>query len=209
MRTVVETIGLGSVKLRIERPAAPEELLDESRFAEDEFLPYWAEPWPSGEALARHVTARALAGRRVVEVGCGLGLPALTAALGGARVLATDWAPEAIALLARNARRNGLDPELLTARRIDWREPAALVADGPFDLLLAADVLYEERNAAPLVELVEALECEALVADPGRRHAKRFLAALRAAGREVVELADPLLPLGAVYALTARPGGTG
>ena len=56
-------------------------------------MPYWAELWPSGIALARHVVGLALAGRRVLELGCGLALPSFAAALAGADVLATDWAP--------------------------------------------------------------------------------------------------------------------
>ena len=37
----------------------------------------------------------------------------------------------------------------------DWREPERFVALGPFDLVLAADVLYEERNAEPILALLE------------------------------------------------------
>ena len=59
-------------------------------------MPYWAELWPSGLALADYVATLDLAGRRVLELGCGLALPSFAAALGGADVLATDWAPEAL-----------------------------------------------------------------------------------------------------------------
>ena len=34
------------------RPPSADELIDEAAFDEDEFLPYWAELWPSGVALA-------------------------------------------------------------------------------------------------------------------------------------------------------------
>ena len=74
----------GASALELERPASPDELLDDERFADDEFLPYWAELWPSGVALAEHVARRAL-GRLVVELGCGLGVPSLVAAARGGR----------------------------------------------------------------------------------------------------------------------------
>ena len=53
----------------------------------------------------------------------------------------------------------------------DWRDTDAIVSLGPFDLVLAADVLYEERNAAPILTLLATLGAPATIADPGRRHA--------------------------------------
>ncbi|MGH2999057.1 MAG: 50S ribosomal protein L11 methyltransferase, partial [Gaiellaceae bacterium] len=104
---IEERLELAGRELTLVRPPSADDLIDEEAFDEDEFLPYWAELWPSGLALARHVAARELRGLRVLELGCGLGLPALAAALRGANVLATDWAEDAIELLQRNAERNG------------------------------------------------------------------------------------------------------
>ena len=147
-------------------------MIDEAAFDEEEFLPYWAELWPSGVALARHVAGRELTGLRVVEVGCGLGLPALTAAMRGAEVLATDWAEEAIELLRRNAERNGV---FLRVARVRWSEPEPLLRAAPWDLVLGADLLYEARNAEQLAELLPQLGGEVLLAEPGRPYAKEFL----------------------------------
>ena len=99
---IEETLRIGEVDLTIRRPAAPEALLDDEAFADDEFMPYWAELWPSGLALA-HALPTGLAGRRVVELGCGLGVPSLVAAARGAEVTAIDWAEDAIELLRENA----------------------------------------------------------------------------------------------------------
>ncbi|HLW94678.1 MAG TPA: hypothetical protein VKS25_04810, partial [Solirubrobacteraceae bacterium] len=90
------------------RPPSADDLIDEQAFDEDEFMPYWAELWPSGVALARVVSELDLTGMRALELGAGLGLPALAAAVRGADVLATDWADEAVALLRENAARNGI-----------------------------------------------------------------------------------------------------
>jgi len=147
-------------------------LIDEAAFDEEEFLPYWAELWPSGVALARHVAHRELTGLRVVELGCGLGLPALTAAMRGAEVLATDWAEEAIELLRRNAKRNGV---FLRVARVRWSEPEPLLRAAPWDLVLGADLLYEARNAEQLAELLPQLGGEVVLAEPGRPYAKEFL----------------------------------
>jgi predicted nicotinamide N-methyase len=160
-------------ELVVERPRDSEALLDEHAFAEEEFLPYWAELWPSGVALARAIADRALRGARVLELGCGLGLPSLAAALGGGRVLATDWSPAALDLLNENAARN--DARLETAL-VRWEEPQALLERAPWDLVLAADVIYEQRNVGVLADLLPRLGGEVLLADPGRPALDEFLA---------------------------------
>jgi predicted nicotinamide N-methyase len=165
------------LRLSILRPPSAEELIDEAAFDEEEFLPYWAELWPSGVALARHVATRELRGARVVELGCGLGLPALAAALRGADVLATDWAEDAIELLRRNAERHGV---VLRLAQVRWTEPEPLLRGAPWDLVLGADLLYEARNANQLAELLPKLGGEVLLAEPGRPYAKEFLERFRA-----------------------------
>jgi len=154
---------------RLLRPREAESLISEQEFARDEFLPYWAELWPSALALADVVAGRDVAGLDVLELGCGLGLPSLVAGRDGARVLATDWADEALALLRANASCNGV---ALETRRLDWREPGEL---GTFDLVLAADVLYERRYVDVLAELLPRLGREVLLADPGRPFLRPFL----------------------------------
>jgi predicted nicotinamide N-methyase len=158
--------------LSILRPPSAEELIDESAFDEEEFLPYWAELWPSGLALARNVAMRELSGLRVLELGCGLGLPALAAGLRNADVLATDWADDAIELLPRNAERNGI---VIRVARVRWSEPEPLLRAAPWDLVLGADLLYEARNAEQLGELLPQLGGEVLLAEPGRPYAKDLL----------------------------------
>jgi predicted nicotinamide N-methyase len=160
------------LRLEILRPPSPEELIDEASFDEEEFLPYWAELWPSGLALARNVAARRLAGLRILELGCGLGLPSLAAASRGAEVLATDWAEDAIELLQQNAQRNGV---FLRVARVRWSEPEPLLRAAPWDLVLGADLLYEARNAEQLAALLPRLGSEVLLAEPGRPYAKDFL----------------------------------
>src|SRR3954470_8285436 len=133
-----ELVTVGGLTLSLLRPGVPDELIDEEAFADDEFLPYWAELWPSGVALARAVAALDVRGLRVVELGAGLGLPSLAAALGGADVLATDWAEDAVELLRTNALRNRIG---LRVERVRWDAPEQLLRDAPWDLVLGADLL--------------------------------------------------------------------
>jgi predicted nicotinamide N-methyase len=170
---VERRLEVGPWELSLLVPRQADVLIEEQAFEHEEFLPYWAELWPSGLALAEEIAARGVRGQRVLELGCGIGVPALTAALAGAEVTATDWSPTAIELLQRNARRN--DVRLDTAI-VAWAHADALVERAPWGLVIAADVLYERRNVDELLPLLPQLGREVLVADPGRPHAKTFFA---------------------------------
>ena len=180
---VGDEVEIGGAVLSILRPRSAEELIDEEAFARDERLPYWADLWPSAIVLAERLAALPLAGARVVELGCGVGLPSIVAALGGAEAVATDWYPEALAFARANAAAAGAR---VATMAVDWREPpASLLARGPADLAIGADLLYEERNGAALAALLPRLlrpGGEALIADPRRPHASALLEPLRAAG---------------------------
>jgi predicted nicotinamide N-methyase len=172
---VEEVVPLARGELRVLRPRDSEGLLDEEAFESEEFLPYWAELWPSGAALARDISNRSLRGARTLELGCGLGLPSMAAALAGGRVLATDWSPDAIAMLRRNAERSGARLDTLVC---DWWQPEPLADGAPWNLVLAADVLYERRNGDALIGLLPTLideRGEILLADPGRAAAEAFV----------------------------------
>jgi predicted nicotinamide N-methyase len=202
---VEEVVAVGGRDLGLLRPRDAEALLDEHAFEHEEFLPYWAELWPSALALARAIGSRALRGARTLELGCGLGLPSLAAALAGGRVLATDWSAESVRMTAENAERNGLAVETL---QCSWTEPEPLLAGAPWDLVLASDVLYEARNGEALLPLLPRLvgeRGEVWLADPGRPPAARFMAAAEQVFA-IERRAAAELPQGAVYRMRlSRP----
>jgi predicted nicotinamide N-methyase len=169
---VERSVALPSGELRLLQPADAAELPDSGAVEWAPLVPYWSVLWRSGVALARELDGAALRGLRVVELGCGLALPSMVAARAGAAVLAIDACADALALAERNARANGARFETAAA---DWADPGALVARGPFDLVLAADVLYERSSAALLLALLPRLAPESWVADPGRAAAEPFL----------------------------------
>ena len=180
------------------RPRDQNALLTEEAFDREEFMPYWAELWASGRALAEDVAARALRGARVIELGCGLALPSLAAAAAGGRVVASDWSGEALNHVRANAELNELEVETLL---LDWFDPPADI--GYFDLVIAADVLYEDRNVAALLDLLPTLGREAWLADPGRVTAGRFF--MEAAHDwEIKATSHPAIPNGAIHRLQRR-----
>jgi len=172
--TVLDARRFGDREYRFYRVPNIDRLLDEidpKEWEKDERMPYWAELWRSGEALATLLAATPLRGVRVLELGCGLGLPSIVAASRGALVTASDYIPDALELLAVNARLNGVDVRRV---ELDWRAPADV---GRFDLVVAADVLYEQWQVDALVKMLARTMAPAgrsIVVDPDRRTAKEF-----------------------------------
>jgi predicted nicotinamide N-methyase len=175
MDMVEERIALPGGEIALTRPRDAEALLTEEGFEREEFLPYWAELWTSSIALAHDVARRSLRGAGVLELGCGLGLPSIAAALAGGRVLATDWSTDAVRAVAHNAHQNEVEIETAV---VDWARPGAIVERAPWRFVIASDVLYERRNVTQLLELLPLLvneTGEVLIADPQRTLAERFL----------------------------------
>ena len=194
-------------------PVDPDALLDDLTQEEfdrvDQRMPYWALLWPSAYAAAFAVASGgSLAGRRVLDLGCGLGLEGLAALHKGAHVTFLDWERDATIVAVASAHARGFTAcEAVVA---DWRAPPPLA---PFDLVLAADVLYEERNAPGVLAFLArhvAPGGEAWVTDPGRRHAEGFETRLASAGL-VLAATERFPALGEAKSLVlwrlARAGG--
>jgi predicted nicotinamide N-methyase len=197
VQTVVESVMLpwSTATFQITRPASIDDLLDRAELDPEQNLPYFAEIWPSGIALADLLMEQPgfVANRRTLEVGCGLGITAVAAARSGARLTICDYFPESIELAARNLVGAGCVAQ--RAVELNWRDPrsiAALLDSGPYPIVLAADVLYEARDIAPLLTFfAQALTVDGtlFLAEPGRPVAKRFLEAASEHGWDVGEIA--------------------
>jgi ETFB lysine methyltransferase len=187
-RTTTRDLQLAGRTIELLMPANADELISEQDFDRDERLPYWADLWPSARILAEELAVMRLSGQRVLELGCGLGVVAIGAVLGGAKVTATDYYEEATLFASLNvATATG---KQISARMVNWVDlPRDL---GKFDVVLASDVLYEHRYA-PLVANAIATTLvrggEAIVADPGRIALQEFLDECTARG--LVHEADP------------------
>jgi ETFB lysine methyltransferase len=155
-------------------PANADDLISEADFDRDERLPYWADLWPSARILAEELAVMRLRGQRVLELGCGLGLVAMGAVIGGADVTATDYYEDATRFALVNvARATGT---LIETRMVNWVDlPPDL---GKFDVVIASDVLYEHRYASLVANAIASTlrrGGEAIVADPGRIALQEFL----------------------------------
>ncbi len=136
-------------QLELAHPQSIDELIDAGLDDPDDRLPYWGTIWPSARVLARRIAAQSGRGRRLLDLGCGVGPLSLAAALAGFDVLATDYYGEACEMTAANADRNGIAG--VRTRVVDWRAWPAELSGFPF--VVASDVLYERPNPALVAEV--------------------------------------------------------
>jgi len=147
--------------------------------------------WPAGRMLAEAMSRHDVAGKRILELGCGLGLASLVLQHRGADVLATDHHPLAETFLAYNSALNDLPA--VPYRELQWSVPDDSL--GRFDLIIGSDVLYEQDHAGLLAALLvrhAQTDSEVLIADPGRGNSAPFTRALAAQGYDVSERRSPV-----------------
>jgi predicted nicotinamide N-methyase len=206
-KTSLEVVKVGSLSLRLQVITNMDEAIEyyaETAPDDTTQIPYYTRLWESAQALAEVMAARAelWPGRRVLELGCGLGLPALVAARLGAEVTATDFHPHNGPFFLANARENGLDR--IRYERLDWRLPHL---PGDFDIVLGSDLIYEADMVAPFVSCATRYCLPGgllLFADPGRKNLQRTCTALEGAG-----FTSSLEPRGEIYVFTFTRRGQG
>jgi predicted nicotinamide N-methyase len=151
----------------------------------DDFIPYWTELWPSAVGLCHYLldNVDVIFNKRVLEIGCGLGLPSLVAVkIGAQNVLATDLISDALSHVLLNSKLNQLSQNLDT-KILDWRKSTIEVIM-PFDIILAADIVYEERFVNDFINLIAAindlgLKKSIIIAEPSRQVASFMIEKLR------------------------------
>jgi predicted nicotinamide N-methyase len=118
-------------------------------------------------------------GKKIVELGAGLGLPSFVAAQTAAAVLCTDHAPEAVQLAERSAKHLGL--QNFRSAVLDWHH---LPLDLEADVLLLSDINYEPDAFTALMKLIDDFLQKGttiILSTPQRLMAKEFIHPLLAA----------------------------
>jgi len=149
--TVTNDVETGDRSFSILRPRNADDLIREEDFVEDERLPYWADIWPSSTILAAQILSRPAKNKRLLELGCGVGLVTTAAMAAGYEVTGSDYYTDALAFTRANAYRNlGKSP---AATMMNWRTFPADARD--FDKVIASDVLYESEYAKILPNILK------------------------------------------------------
>jgi predicted nicotinamide N-methyase len=170
-----------------------QDALIESVSTEEELaqFPYGLLLWAAAPGLAQRLAQEPslVAGKRVLEIGAGVGLPGLVAAHLGASVTQTDYQAVALALARRNAAQNGIPGVRVLAG--DWRQFTLADEEPPFDVVLGSDVLYERSLHDTLRALLPRLIAPGgllLVSDPLRPQVVEFMDRLEQSGSDWVSV---------------------
>lgn len=123
--------------------------------------------WPSARVLAGVMQTHEVAGRRILEIGCGLALASIVAHRRLADITASDCHPLTGNFLQHNLKLNALPP--LKYQTANWSRANPRL--GKFDLIIGSDVLYERGQAELLSAFIEnhaAPDVEVIIIDPNR-----------------------------------------
>ena len=137
--------------------------------------------WPASQVLCTRLCGATLAGKRVLEIGCGLGLASLVLQRRGIDITASDYHPQARGFLERNARLNHLQPVNFLDGNWETENPGL----GRFDFIIGSDILYQPQHAEQVSRFVSrhsSVDVDVMVVDPGRENTSRFCAAMHRLG---------------------------
>ena len=137
--------------------------------------------WPTSRVMALNLHRYSLEGKRVLEIGCGIGLCSIVLHRLGIDVTASDYRPRSQSFLDRNVLSNGLLP--IKYQTGNWEtENEAL---GQFDFVIGSDVLYQPAHAAHVSNFIDrhsSESVEVLIGDPGRTNRSSFTRRMKELG---------------------------
>ena len=179
------TIQIGSGEIELTIVDDPDRFLDRLSREDSEgslYLPYWTYLWDSAIVLARHVSeiGEMLIGQHILEIGCGFGLAGIVACQAGGKVVFTDFEHNALLFAKHNTLQNNIDTATIV--QMDWNR---VCFQSKFDVILASDVIYEEQNWLPILDLLRNLldpNGVAIFSEPNRKNAGGFFTDLRENG---------------------------
>jgi predicted nicotinamide N-methyase len=154
--------------------------------------------WPSGQVLAGVMASYAIGGKRVLELGCGLGLASLVVHRRGGDITASDCHPLAPLFLSENLELNGLPAMKYSAAH--WSRANPLL--GRFDVIIGSDVLYDRDQPEALSQFIDRHsepEVEVLIVDPGRGNQASFSSKMGQLGYSHQSTQVPCLPDGVPF----------
>jgi len=177
-----ETIAIGSDDYHIRSLLDRQQYSDKDGEAERAGIPAAMWPifglvWPAGVYLAEIMATFPLKGRRILEIGCGIGLASLVLQRRTADITCTDLHPLTENFLAENLALNQMTA--LPFHRGSWAQTMPEL--GKFDLIIGSDLLYEPDHPQLLAGFIDRHandNVEVIVIDPGRGNHGKFSQAM-------------------------------
>lgn len=145
-----DRLRFGEKQIRLLKIADLEEFLDgKDPFADVSEFPFWIRLWDAAMILAYVLGSQPnAAGRRLLELGAGLGAPGLAAASAGFDVTISDYEEIIMDFQKVSAAASGL--ETIQFAHLDWLNPPVME---PFDVLAGAEILFRDEFFQPLLNI--------------------------------------------------------
>lgn len=186
LRLSYQTIEFGEIDIHVRTLRDNQQFFDAEGAAEalgisSATWPLFGIVWESGQVLAHFMLDYEIEGKRILEVGCGIGLTSLLLNHRHADITSTDYHPEAGNFLQENVLLNR--GEVIPFTRTGWADADSGL--GAFDVIVGSDILYEQEHVALLSAFIDQHakpHCEVILVDPGRGHHARFSKQMLALG---------------------------
>lgn len=170
------TIGSTTIKLFVPKEASVRKVYREQKEANGTTpFPFWAKVWPSALALSQFIQTHPeyVAGKKVLELAAGLGLPSFLSALYARSVCCSDYLPEVLEVVNKSIELNGIAN--ITTRLLNWHH---LPGDLAPDVLLLSDINYDPEEFEILYRVLAGFLKKGVVillSTPQRLMAKPFI----------------------------------
>ncbi|MBT8764132.1 methyltransferase domain-containing protein [Desulfohalobiaceae bacterium Ax17] len=197
MNSELIKLNVARQKWLLKRPADLETLWTEmDELDQDERIPYWVEVWPASKLLGEWLikNKQNIRGKLCLDLGCGLGLTSLIASKLQAKVIALDYAWQALYFGRQNSLLNDVCSPLWV--QMDWRTPG--FKEKSFDYILGSDVFYERRFFEPISTLFDRFLApggKIWLGDPERTVSKDVWTRLKSLGWQVRRVASKKVEL--------------
>ncbi|MBK24620.1 MAG: histidine kinase [Halobacteriovorax sp.] len=135
--------------------------------------PIFGVVWDSGKVMADLMCTEEIEGKRILEVGCGIGLSSLVLNQRLANITATDYHPEAKVFLEENVELN--NKVKIKFHLQDWASTDSTL--GKFDLIIGSDLLYQDDHVLLLSSFINRhadTKAEVIMASPKRGYQNKF-----------------------------------
>lgn len=188
LEDVVDHISCGEVVIKIARPKDMDLLIEVASkrhdFESSRYMPYWASVWPVAHFLASFILKwdgfSKNRPKKVLELGCGLGVCGIAALMRGQSVTFSDYDKAALRYAAENAALNGFSS--VGTLPLNWLHPPS---DQTYDVLIGSDLTFVPELVPHLVRVFDNLlspEGIVILADQNRMDPKAFSVLLSRSG---------------------------
>lgn len=186
LRLKYQTIEFGKIDIHVCGLRNKQEFFDPDGIAENlgissSHWPIFGLVWPSSIVLANYLLEFDTDNKKILEVGCGLGLSSLLLNSQGNDITATDHHPAVDSFLKRNTILNK-NPDI-PFERVDWADKKDNL--GLYDLIIGSDLLYEDEHIELLANFFNnhaQKACEIILVDPSRGRKNKLIQKLESFG---------------------------